>query len=383
MQPATAPRPAAPPAQAQAIDPSALLEQILERQPTERYRTLSTALDKRVERVEEVLPPQMKGQGQRLVRRAMMTFARRPELEACPPAEFIRCVIEAAECGLAIDGKLAYVVKYKTAWQLQIDYKGLKAVAVRSGQILDSWARLVHRADRFRAWESDGECHLEHEQPQGFATRGDVVGVYAIVALPPPGKWRYELMSLEDVNRIRGRSSAAKAGKGPWFTDEGEMQKKTALRRALKMYCDDPAFVRAAQIDDDDYEPERSVTALGLAPASTESSLLADRLGLNAPAGNGAGTVAPPQPPADEPQDLLTDAAPPREDLDADDVADELFRGFEAAATIEDLDAVRRRMFDAEGLLGPQRFGRLESAEGTKRRALRGKMSRSRLPITE
>lgn len=217
-----------------------LLEQVLEATQHPKGRFIRDELNRQIDQIEELLPPPMKGHGSRLVRRAMLTLSRRPELKDCPANDFVRCVLEAAELGLAIDGKLAYVVRYKSAWQFQADYKALIAVARRNGLIRDCYARTVRARDRFIHGERDGSCYLEHSYALG-ELRGEVIGCYAKVILPD-GRWRYELMDREELDAIQKR---APAQNGPWKTDTNEMRKKTVCRRLLKLYVDDPGFMAA------------------------------------------------------------------------------------------------------------------------------------------
>lgn len=261
---ATAQRPSgAPAAQTTEIDPAALLEQVLARSESKRYQTVNDALSKRIDRVEELLPENMKGQGARLVKRAMLTFSKNERLQACTPASFISCVLQAAECGLAIDGRLAHAVPYNTKvkdangrerWeeiaQFQPDYKGLIAVAKRTGQIIDIYGDVICENDTFAHGRAGDVCRLEHtydiNQP-----RGKTIGAYQIIVLPG-GRWRYEVMGIADLNRIQ--SSSKSGGKGPWGTHPDEMRKKTVCKRALKMYSDDPGLLKALEYDDLDYD---------------------------------------------------------------------------------------------------------------------------------
>ena len=226
--------------------PSDLLERVLDMPITERHRAIDAALTSRVPKIEELLPDFMKGQGERLVKRAMLTFARNPDLQSCPPQEFVRCVLEAAEMGFSIDGKLCYVVKYKTRWQCQLDYKGLVAVAKRMKTIADAHADVVCENDTFHHEKTDGKCVLDHTYDLRI-DRGDVIGAYAIITLPS-GLWRYELMSRKELDKIQ---SAAPAKNGPWSTHDNEMRKKTVLRRGLKTYCDDPGLIHILDMTDE------------------------------------------------------------------------------------------------------------------------------------
>lgn len=259
----------------QDADAAALLEKILEQQPSQRYRAIDAALQKRIDKVEELLPDQMKGQGARLVKRALLTFSKNPRLQEVTPESFIRCVLEAAELGLAIDGKLCHAVPYdnrvkvrgpdgreRDEWrkeaQCQPDFKGIIAVAKRTGRILDCKADVVCENDQFVHGRSGPHSRLEHSFDER-APRGDVIAAYVIITLPGGAPWQYDLMQRKELDEIMGRSKsfqAFKAGKvksTPWANDTNEMRKKTVIKRGLKTYLDDPGLVRALEIDDEDY----------------------------------------------------------------------------------------------------------------------------------
>lgn len=209
-------------------------------------------------RIEAMLPDFMKGQADRLIARAMITFAK-CDLKDCPDEDFRRCVVEAAEMGFAIDGKLAYVVKYKAAYQLQLDYKAMVAVAKRCRTLKDVQADVVCEGDEFRHARRHGENILEHTFQLGF-DRGNVIGAYCRVWLPD-GSWNYALMDRNELNAIQDR---APSKKGPWSTDPNEMRKKTVIRRALKMYQDDPGLMRMLDItgwEDELDEPKPALPA--------------------------------------------------------------------------------------------------------------------------
>lgn len=246
------------PAQAQTIekpsgpDPAKLLNEIIDRADAQgRGSIIAKALDQRIPRIEEVLPPQMKGQAKRLINRAMMTFAMNPDLAECPPDQFVRCVVRAAEMGLAIDGRMCYVVRYKGFYQVQADYKGLIAVARRCGVIRDCKPDIVCVGDKFRCVHENGRDELTHEY--GPADRTDpemVTHAYASFLLPD-GTFRVCLMTRKELDKVR---NAAPSKSGPWATWTGEMMKKTPVRRGLKMYCEDPGIVSALEDDDDAVE---------------------------------------------------------------------------------------------------------------------------------
>jgi recombination protein RecT len=241
------PRPAQQPA-AQPANPSQLLDQILNN-ATERQRFMKTALEDRIEQIEEVLPPIMKGQAARLAKIAISTFQRAgAQLDKCPAADFVRCVREAAEMGLAVDGKLGHVVPYKSQWVFQPDYKGIVAVARRNGIIRFVEPGIVNEGDIFSYGIRNGVGYLDHTPKMGN-TRPMCIAAYAILHLPA-GLRHYEVMDFPALERIRMRSPAGAKGVGPWASDPDEMRKKTVIKRALKLYCDDPSIARMLDIDD-------------------------------------------------------------------------------------------------------------------------------------
>lgn len=245
-------------------------------------------LDKRVEKLEALLPKPMKGEASRLIERAMLTMAKNPSLEGVTPASFIRCVLEAAELGLAIDGRLAYAVPYNNKYkdangreyylseaQFQPSYIGMIAIAKRIGVITDAYGDAVYSNDEFEAYRKDGDSHLFHRRALG--NRGECIGAYCVIK--HPGGWRYELMSLDDINRIKARSKSAKGTFSPWKSDEDAMRLKTVLKRGLKFYQDDPTLSRMLDLDDRSYLSEEEVPAM----PSTGANRLAASFGIRQP----------------------------------------------------------------------------------------------------
>lgn len=274
-------------------DPASLLDQVLANTTAgKKAAIIKTHLDnpKQLDRLRTMLPPAMRNQAERFVNIACFTFARKAELDGCTPESFLRCVFGAAQLGLAIDGRLAHAVPFNTKkkvngvdqWvkeaTLIVSYIGLVCVARRSSIIRDAWADVVCEFDHFRARQSDGEFHLEHEHPHFSEDRGAPIGAYACVKLSS-GDFRYELMSKADIEAIRMKSQTGKTGKGPWAEHAGEMWKKTPLRRILKT-LEDPelSMIALVEAEPEDVEevpaptPRRTVREMivATAPASAE-----------------------------------------------------------------------------------------------------------------
>ena len=252
--------------------------------PIDRIRR---ALGGVIEQIESVLPQEYKGRAEWFTNRAVLTFLRGNwKLQKCTVSSFVQCVVNGAELGIPIDGKLGYAVPYnnkkklengKEEWvmeaQFQPSYIALKVIAKRSGQVKDAYAEIVRENDFLEHAKMGDQCAIKHTWDHR-QHRGNIVGVYAVVILPG-GLWRYEWMDLEEVGGIRGRSKSG--NDGPWVTDFNEMARKTVLRRALKTDCSDPGFIMAVQHDEAEYETE------AVPVARSTRSPLTDQLGLPSP----------------------------------------------------------------------------------------------------
>jgi len=243
---------------------SRTLERVLT-ETQKRVQQVNHSVESREDKIEDLLPDFMKGQSKRLIERAKLTFAKSAVLQECTPASFVKCVLEAAELGFAIDGRMCHAVphnnKKKDAngnerWvkeaRLNVDYKGLVAVAKRQRTVRDCWARVVLKCDTFTFDESDASQHYSYT-PDLSASRDNVsddviLGVLS-VATHEDGWHRVDWMPWTDVCAIRARSPSSK-GFSPWKSDPGEMGKKTGIRRLLKTFSDDPGLIRAFELDD-------------------------------------------------------------------------------------------------------------------------------------
>lgn len=148
----------------------------------------------------------------------------------------INAVTNVAAIGISLNPakRQAYLVPRDGKICLDISYMGLLDLAIQSGSLLWGQAELVYQADRF---ELNGFDKPPVHQRQPFATdRGPIVGVYVVVKTAG-GDYLTTTMTIDECLAIRDRSSAWKNGqKGPWKTDEGEMVKKTVIKRAYKLW---------------------------------------------------------------------------------------------------------------------------------------------------
>lgn len=148
----------------------------------------------------------------------------------------INAVVNVAAIGISLNPakKQAYLVPRDGRICLDISYMGLLDLAIQSGSILWGQAELVTEADGF---ELNGFDKPPTHKRNPFAKdRGAIVGAYVVVKTRD-GDYLTTCMQIDDVFEIRNRSSAWKSGRScPWKTDEGEMIKKTVIKRAYKLW---------------------------------------------------------------------------------------------------------------------------------------------------
>lgn len=148
----------------------------------------------------------------------------------------INAVVNVAAIGISLNPakKQAYLVPRDGRICLDISYMGLLDLAIQSGSILWGQAELVHEADGF---ELNGFDKPPTHKRNPFATdRGQIIGAYTVVKTRD-GDYLTTCMQIADIYDIRNRSSAWKSGRScPWKTDEGEMIKKTVIKRAYKLW---------------------------------------------------------------------------------------------------------------------------------------------------
>lgn len=214
----------------------------------------------RLETVLSQLPAHVKPE--RFQRNLVVAITQHPRLLDCDPVAVFNEVSKAAALGLYFDPQLgeAYLItgfsNGRYVPQLRLGYRGLIKLTRQSGAIATVYAHDVCANDKFKMSLGTNKF-LEHE-PDYLNERGEIGLYYAVVKFSD-GETDFEPMSLKDIHRIRDRSDgwrAFKAGKiksTPWGTDEGEMAKKTVLRRLLKRLPQSPEIADALRIDDEDF----------------------------------------------------------------------------------------------------------------------------------
>jgi recombination protein RecT len=153
----------------------------------------------------------------------------------------VNAVTNVAAIGISLNParKQAYLVPRDGQICLDISYIGLLDLAVASGSILWGQAEIVRETDGF-ALNGFDKPPTHNFNPFG-KDRGAIVGAYVVVKTHS-GDYLTTTMSADEIYAIRDRSEgwkayyAKKIKSTPWASDEGEMVKKTVIKRAYKLW---------------------------------------------------------------------------------------------------------------------------------------------------
>jgi recombination protein RecT len=181
--------------------------------------------------IKEVLPKHLTPE--RIIKMMILSGNKTPGLRECTPASIISCMMACSETGLEPGGVLGecYIIPYGKIATFIIGYRGMIALARRSGQILSIEAHIVYKTDKFLC-HFGSESRLEHEPDWETAQRDESIkGAYAVGKIVGGGT-QIEVMTKPQIDAIRKRSRAS--SNGPWVTDYGEMSRKTVVRRLFK-----------------------------------------------------------------------------------------------------------------------------------------------------
>jgi phage RecT family recombinase len=232
---------------------------------------LKKALDSKSLVINSVLPD-VGLNAEKVIAAACIT-ARKRELDGSV-ASFVTATIEAAQLGLLVDDHLAYFIPSGGGVQFRPSYMGMVAIARRTKNISDIWAREVYGNDDFEHGQDGPTCLLKHSFKFG-ADRGELIGVYGIL-VRTDGSWIYDLMDMDTLSRVE---SCSRSG-GNKFPEE--MRKKAVIKRMLKSYRDDPHLSAVVAADDKFFDPAKEPALKSGDTVSVEDQIdlneLAERL---------------------------------------------------------------------------------------------------------
>lgn len=219
------------------------------RQPKDNTPALMQMLKKNMNALRSVLPKHISPE--RMARVSLNVVRHNPKLMQCAPETLLVAIMEASTLGLEIDMRgQAYLVPFwnkKTQTydvQLMPGYRGLVDLAYRSGKIQSIQAAVVGENDKFD-FALGLKPRLEHiPNLQG---RGAIIAAYAI-AIMKDGATQFEVMSLEELEKVRNASRSK--DDGPWNDWTEQMMVKTVVKRLCKLLPLSPEVQRAVSLDD-------------------------------------------------------------------------------------------------------------------------------------
>lgn len=220
----------------------------------------------------------------KLIRVAMTSIQRNPKLMDCTQQSLLGCIMTSAALGLEPDPFLgqAYFVPYwntkKNCYEAQFmpGYRGYIALARRTGELQSVSSQVVYERDLFTLQYGLTE-KLDHIPADG--DRGDIKGAYVIFRYKD-GAYSFDYMTYADIKAIAKRSKTYDEKKdewtGPWATDEGEMCKKTVIKRHAKLTPMSVEFNKASALEDRAHMGESQMDLLTDDPPGTMIEMDAD-----------------------------------------------------------------------------------------------------------
>lgn len=202
---------------------------------------------------------------------ALQAMAANAYLGKSTKASLQMAVLNVAQIGLSLNPalKLAYLVPRRAKrgddWvveaQLMPSYQGLTKLITDAGTVRNVAAHLIWEGDDVDIDMASLE-KVKHHRPYVITgkPKGELRGVYSLATLAD-GSMQVETMSRDEVYAIRERSESWRNRKEGvptiWTTDEGEMFRKTVIRRHFKYLPKSGNHERIAtamKLDESDYE---------------------------------------------------------------------------------------------------------------------------------
>jgi recombination protein RecT len=193
--------------------------------------------------IASVLPEYVKPE--RMIALTLTAATKNPKLFDCSMESVALALIQVAQWDLEI-GTTAHLVPFGNTCTAIADWKGLVKLMIRSGHVKDVKARAVYKNEHFRVIEGL-RADLEHVPSYDATARGELMAFYAVAFLARGGG-TFEVMTTDDVNKIRARANSKNSD--AWNNHYVEMGKKTAIRRLAKRMPQTPALTSAISIED-------------------------------------------------------------------------------------------------------------------------------------
>jgi recombination protein RecT len=218
---------------------------------------------------------------ERFMRVVMTAVQTNPDLLNCNRRTLFNSAVKCAQDGLLPDGREAALVQFKNnrkvdgKWVTSLDVQympmiaGIRKKVRNSGEIATWEVHVVYENDAFE-YELGDTPFIRHK-PSLSGDRGKVIAAYSVATLKSGEKSR-EVMTIEEIEKVRSVSKAKDAESGPWTKWYDEMARKSVARRHAKVLPMSTDLDDLMRRDDQLYDFEGAKEAGKIAaPASAKS----------------------------------------------------------------------------------------------------------------
>lgn len=212
-----------------------------------------------VDKIEDALPGQLKGQAKRFIQVSLLAFATsksRETLEKCSPASYLQSFLEACSAGFPLDNKHAYAIPYGGEVTCSFDYKALITAARRCGAIKDAWAQDVCENDEFLWKDENGRKLYTFRMCEDEDNRGEIRGAFA-VAILPGDLIRFEYMTKKQLEKLQASSKSPQSP--AWKNWRERMVCKGPMKRVLQGLETDSSFGLMLDADNREFDLDKIV----------------------------------------------------------------------------------------------------------------------------
>lgn len=190
---------------------------------------------------------------------AIQNINKSAQLQKCSKESILQAVLNVSNIGLSLNpaAKESYLIPRWNGLNncmeasFEPGYIGLVKLLTDAGSVTSMLCQLVHENDTFQIDLANNVNPVVHRPELNKEKRGKTIGCYALATLPDKTR-QVEYMTIEEIFEIRERSETYKAWRDKkiksctWVTDEGEMSRKTVIKRIYKYL---PRTERMQQID--------------------------------------------------------------------------------------------------------------------------------------
>lgn len=265
-------------------------------QNRQKSKPIEQLIQKSLSELGKAVPAHLNAE--RLVRIALTSLRRNPELAECTPESFLGALFQSAQLGLEpdVEGQ-AYLIPFNNSkkigdqWtkvkevQFQIGYKGFIELFYRHKLAKSIDVHTVFEKDLFE-FNYGTDASLKHcpkftPNEDGKINRGKPIGYYAIAKLNNDGNV-FKFMNIDEcmehgTNHSKTYDKVKKefSKTSPWVTERDAMCKKTVLKQLAKLLPKSIELQKALAMD----STTKSRVSLDMFEVKDETNWTDDNIG--------------------------------------------------------------------------------------------------------